>query len=123
MVFAAAVLAVFAVATTTLALGIYIETQFRPQDSAFGLPSQIPTCGRRFFHAPDDTRVWTRAEVEANMDPGRAPLILEPTIGEIPLIDSLLPDAGGPNGTPCTVALWLHIGDDRYVAYALEGGP
>ena len=92
-----------------------IETQFRPEGSAFGLPTRIPTCGRSFIRDAADVRVFTRAEIEAQMTPGYSPTVLEPAIGEIPLLAPFEPH--------CDVLIFLHVGPDAYVGYELQGGP
>ncbi len=97
-----------------------IETQFRPGGSAFGLPTRIPACGRSFT---GPGRVSTLAEIEAGMTTGHAPIVLEPTIGEIPLLAPFEPHTVPTGMTTCDVVIFLRVGPDAYVGYALEGGP
>ena len=122
-ILAAGVLLVALLCVAALAGFVVVETQFRPTGSALGLPARIPLCGRTFSRPADDTRVFTRAEIDAGMAPGYSPVILEPSIGEVPLL-ALLESHPNPSGmATCDVLIFLHTGPDAYVGYALEGGP
>jgi len=46
--------------------------------------------------------------------------ILEPTIGNVPLL-ALLTTCPRSDGVSPT-GIWLHVGGDEYVSYSLEGG-
>jgi len=122
-ILAAVVLLVALLCVAVLAGFIVVETQFRPAGSAFGLPTRIPLCGRAFSRSADDARVFTRAEIDAGMSPGYSPVILEPSIGEVPLLALLEPRPNPSGMATCDVLIFLHTGPDAYVGYALEGGP
>jgi len=107
------------VSLLALAGVVYIETQFRPEGSLFGRPTRIPACGRSYL---GPGRAWTRAAMEASITPGFEPTVLEPTIGDLPLIpwvDQRRIEAG----LVCDTVIYLHVRPDLYVSYALEGGP
>ena len=90
-----------------------IESQFEPQGSLFGLPSLIRTCGRD-YRGPG--MVFTRAEMDAAITAGFEPVVLEPTIGSIPL--------GAPfrrARDPCDAVVFLQTGPDEFVGYSLLG--
>ncbi len=57
------------------------------------------------------------------MTPGYAPVILEPSLGEVPLLALFEPHPIPSGMATCDVAIFLHTGPDAYVGYALEGGP
>ena len=54
--------------------------------------------------------------------PDEEGVILEPTIGKIPLL-GLLTTCPRYKGEFAPTGIWLQIGPDEYVAYTLEGGP
>jgi hypothetical protein len=122
-ILAAGVLLVALLCVAVLAGFILVETQFRPAGSAFGLPTRIPLCGRTFSRSADDGRVFTRAEIDAGMSPGYSPVILEPSIGEVPLLALFEPHPNPSGMATCDVLIFLHAGPDAYIGYALEGGP
>ena len=122
-ILAAGVVLVALLCLVLLAGFIVVETQFRPIGSAFGLPTRIPLCGRAFSRSADTTRVFTTAEIEAGMTPGYAPVTLEPSIGEVPLLALFEPHPNPSGMATCDVLIFLHTGPDAYVGYALEGGP
>ncbi len=96
---------------------------FEPQGSLLGLPTRIPTCGRDYRTDPTSAAVWTRAQIEMQITPGSTPVILEPTLGQIPLS---APFAGGQTSggvETCPTLVYLHIGPDAYRSYAAFGGP
>lgn len=104
---------------------LWIRHEFDPTGSPFGTPRTIPLCGRSFSHSEQDSRIWTLAEVRAFEQAADVaphdPLILEPTIGNLPI---LRPDvAWRPPAATCEMGIWLHVGTDAYVAYTLQGGP
>ncbi|MFI5100435.1 MAG: hypothetical protein ACHQE5_07965 [Actinomycetes bacterium] len=83
-------------------------------------------CNRTFDRSGSGT--WTRAEVDllAKTVAGPAgPVILEPTVGRIPLIRPNLPPMIMPGGfaVVCAMEVWLHVGPDAYAMYTLVGGP
>ena len=122
------VLAAVIVLVTLACLGVlagffFVETQFHPVGGAFGIPTTIPLCGRWFSRAADSTQVLTRAEIEIGSTPGHAPVVLEPSLGQIPLVALVQPHPVPAGMSTCDVVIYLHVGPDAYVGYALEGGP
>jgi hypothetical protein len=119
-VFAAGMVVLVVVSLSALAGVFYIETQFRPEGSLFGRPTRIPACGRSYL---GPGRGWTRAEMEAAITPGYEPVVLEPTIGEVPLIPWVDHRRFGSGLVTCDTVIFLHVRPDFYVGYAIEGGP
>ena len=122
-VLAAVIVLVTLACLGVLAAFLFVETQFHPSESAFGIPTTIPLCGRWFSRAPDSTQVLTRAEIEIGAIPGHAPVVLEPTLGQIPLLALVEPHPIPVGMSTCDVVIYIHVGPDAYVGYALEGGP
>ena len=117
--FAASLVVVFVASLVALAGMFYIEIQFRPEHSLFGRPTRIPACNRSYL---GPGRGETRAEMEADIPPGFEPTVLEPTVGEVPLVpwvDQRRIEAG----LVCDTVIYLHVRSDLYLTYALEGGP
>lgn len=105
---------------------LWIRHEFDPIDPRFGIPRTIPLCDRGFRHSDEDTRVWTLTEVRAfeqvsNGGTPSEPIVLEPTIGDLPILRPTYP--WQPPAATCAMAIWLHVGPDAYVAYTLLGGP
>lgn len=119
-VFAASVVLLLAVCLGAVAGVFYIATQFKSEGSLFGRPTRIPACGRSYL---GPGRTWSRAEIDAAIAPGFEPVVLEPTIGQIPLLQDGHPTQSGSPVGFCATVVFLHVGADRYVGYALEGGP
>ena len=122
------VLAAVIVLVTLACLGVlagflFVEAHFHPVDGAFGIPTTIPLCGPWFSRAADSTQVLTRAEIETGSIPGHAPVVLQPSLGQIPLVALAQPHPVAAGMSTCDVVIYLHVGPDAYVGYALEGGP
>lgn len=100
-----------------------IAHQFEPQGSLFGLPMRIWTCGRSYRTDPSNTSVWTRAQIDAQIAPGLAPVVFEPVIGQIPLFAPLAGRRDYGGFQVCDKVVYLHVGPDAYRAYSLLGGP
>jgi hypothetical protein len=105
---------------------LWIRHEFDPIDPPFGIPRTIPLCSRTFWHSDQDTRLWTLAEARAfeqtaNGGTPVEPIVLEPTIGDLPIFRPTYP--WRPPAATCEMGIWLHVGPDAYVAYTLEGGP
>jgi hypothetical protein len=117
---AGAVVLAFLMAVCILGAGIFIAHSLKPTDGRFGVPQYLvfPFCGRSYMLGADTApQTFTRADASA----GAGAFVVEPTIGSIPLL-SLLTCPRSPSGLTYTV-IWLHVGTDAYVEYALEGGP
>lgn len=119
-VFAASLVLLLVVSLLAVAGAFYIATQFRPEGSLFGRPTRIPACGRSYL---GPGRAWTRAEVEAAITPGFEPVVLEPTIGDVPLIPWVDQRRISSGLVVCDTVIYLHVRPDLYANYALEGGP
>ena len=119
-VFAASLVLLAGVSLCALAGVFYIETQFRPEGSLFGRPARIPACGRSYLGPGRD---WTRAEMEAAITAGFDPVVLEPTIRQVPLVPWVDQRRTGSGLVTCDTVIFLHVGSDLYVGYAIEGGP
>jgi hypothetical protein len=119
-VFAASLVLLLVMSFFALAGLLYIVTQFRPEGSLFGRPTRIPACGRSYL---GPGRTWTRTEMEAAITPGYEPVVLEPTIGEVPLIPLVDQRRFGSGLVTCDTLIFLYVRPDFYVGYAIEGGP
>lgn len=124
---AAGVVLVFLLCVSGLAIGLFIQLELHPIDGRLGLPQRLdfPLCGRSYQLGNGDH--GTKSKIDAGMARGYEPYILEPTVGQIPLVDlltkcPLVPMIGG-HGSVAHTVVWLQVGLDDYVAYELEGGP
>lgn len=124
---AAAVVLVFVLCVSGLAVGLFIQTELRPIDGRFGLPQQLdfPFCGRSYQLGNGSH--MTKSQMDAEMTPGYQAYILEPSVGQIPLVDVFtkcprVPMVGGHGSVAQTVG-FLQVGPDDYAVYVLEGGP
>jgi hypothetical protein len=124
---AASVVLVVVVCLSVISFGLFIQLRLEPIDGRFGTPQRLPfpLWGRSYV--PGNTSHWTKDQIQAAIVPGFKPVILEPTIGQIPLVDIFTKcpvyHFPGVNGNVFATAVWLHIGPDDYIIYSLEGGP
>ncbi|HET9682193.1 MAG TPA: hypothetical protein VFP19_09155 [Candidatus Limnocylindrales bacterium] len=121
---ATGVIVIFVLGIVVLGGYLVIERGFEPQDGFFGLPHRIPTCGRSYVAGDRPVRL-PLAQIEATINPGAEPVILEPTIGMLPLTapfegHSVRLESGE---IVCHTVVYLHVGPDAYAPYGLEGGP
>jgi hypothetical protein len=124
---ATAAVLIFVLCVSVLATGLFVQLELRPIDGRFGQPQALlfPLCGRSYLLGNGDH--WTRTQIDEGMSPGYEPDILEPSFGQIPLLDLFRrcpehPIPGG-HGMATAVEVWLKVGPDDYVGYGLEGGP
>ncbi len=103
------------------AAAITIAHEFEPEGSLFGRPMRIPACGQTYSTRPDVTTVFTRAQIEAVAAAGSSPVVLEPAIGQIPLFAPFAEQQHAGGAQRCDTLIYLHVGDDAYAAYGLEG--
>ncbi len=81
------------------------------------LPDQISVCGRAWTKAPLN-RLFSRAQIRAQV--GVEASVVDPGL--------VAPCPAGPctlvaqNG-PCDTVVFVRVGEDAYVDYALQGGP
>lgn len=111
---------------SSLAIGLFIEFKLRPIDGRLGLPQRLDFLCGRSYHLGNGDHI-TKSQIDSGMTPGYEPYILEPTLGQIPLVDVFtkcptVPMVGGRGSVTYTL-VWLQVGSDDYVTYALEGGP
>jgi hypothetical protein len=118
-----ALVAVLVVSAGIVLTGLYVQHAFHPAGGLLGTPTSIPLCGRDFTHPEGDTRLWSRADIDAAMQPGFSAIVLDPTIGRIPLLGVFAQYARLPQGETCAMVIWLRVGPDAYLDYALSGGP
>jgi hypothetical protein len=112
------VVVLFICSIIVIAVGTFIAHDLRPTGSMFGLPGRLsfPLCGRSYLLSNSSS---VHLDGAASSDPRTT--ILEPTIGNVPLL-ALLTTCPRYDGFSPTV-IWLHVGGDEYVSYSLEGGP
>jgi hypothetical protein len=115
---ATAVVVLFVCSIVVIAVGTFVAHDLRPTGSMFGIPGRLsfPLCGRSYLLSnlpsiPIDSPIPSDARTT----------ILEPTIGDVPLL-ALLTTCPRFDGLSPTV-IWLHVGGDEYAVYSLEGGP
>lgn len=81
------------------------------------LPDRLQVCGRSYRHDALD-RVRTAAEVEDWQ--GFPPTVVQPLQVQ-PCVPGPCTNVAEP--TPCDTVVWVRVGPDAYVDYALQGGP
>jgi hypothetical protein len=110
---AGAVVLAFALAVCVVATGLFIQISLKPTDGRFGVPQYLafPFCGHGYTLV-DST------EMKSDVQPG---FVVEPTVGKIPLL-SLLTCPKEADGSYAG-HVWLHVGQDKYVEYLLNGYP
>ena len=121
----AGIVAAIAVLVTVVGLAmiggfVFLETQLEPVGGAFGIPTRIPLCGRQFEASRDTARRYTLAEIEAAVAPER-PIVLEPTIGELPVLGLFESHPTPPGMAACDTRIFLRVGPDSYLPYVLAG--
>ncbi len=118
---AAAVMLLTFVCLAVIGRFVFLETQMEPTGGAFGIPTRIPLCGRQFETSPDTARRYTMAEIEATITPGYRPIVLEPTIGDLPVLGLFESHPYPPGMAACDTLIFLHVGPDSYLSYGLMG--
>ena len=120
---AAGVVLLFLASICVVGAGIFIENELKPTDGRLGVPQYLffPFCGRSYMLS-DAPPYTTITRIDADIAPGFKPFVLEPTIGQIPLVDLLTGCPMNQDGFYAT-GIWLHVGGDEYASYSLEGGP
>ena len=118
---AVAVVVVTLVCTAVIGGFVFLETQMEPVGGAFGIPTRIPLCGRYFETSPDTARRYTMAEIEATIEPGHRPIVLEPTLGDLPVLGLFESHPNPPGMAACDTLIFLHVGPDSYLSYGLLG--
>lgn len=116
-------LTVFVVSVALLISIVMIAHWFEPQGSLFGRPTRIWTCGRSYRTDPGPQQIWTRSRIDAGIAPGYEPVIFEPVVGQIPLFAPLAGRRDFHGFQVCDTLVFLHVGPDAYLVFALEGGP
>ena len=81
------------------------------------LPERLELCGRSYRHDTLD-RVRSAAEVEDWQ--GFPPTVVQPLQVQ-PCIPGPCTDVA--QDEPCDTVVWVRVGADAYVDYALQGGP
>jgi hypothetical protein len=116
------VVLLFVCSAVLIAVGTFVAHDLRPTGSMFGIPGRLsfPLCGRSYLLS--NSGEWSKADVEKSLMPDETGVILEPTVGQIPLL-GLLTTCPRYKGEFTPTGIWLHIGTDEYLAYSLEGGP
>lgn len=120
-VVAGIVVLVAAVSLSVMGGFVFLETQLEPVGGAFGIPTRIPLCGRQFETTPDTARRYSMAEIEATIEPGCRPIVLEPTIGDLPVLGLFESHPYPPGMAACDTLIFLHVGPDSYLSYGLAG--
>ncbi len=114
---ATAVVAILVIGGVIVAAGVILPGRDPNAIHAVGsLPDRISVCGRTWTldtslrqRSYDDARTWTGVEpVVVASGPG-APCPSGP--------------CGSGGGSPCDTVVFVRVGDDAYVDYALSGGP
>ncbi len=100
---------------------VFLETQMEPAGGSFGIRTHIPLCGRQFETSPDTARRYTMVEIEATIAPGYRPIVLEPTIGDLPVLGLFESHPFPPGMAACDTLIFLHVGPDSYLSYGLMG--
>ncbi len=116
----AAVIAVVLVGGVSLGGFAVMEHDAQPEGGLFGLPTRVNVCGGLLERDPGQPVVLTMAQVRASLAEVDATLgrseplvVVEPTIGQMPLL------APFGIGVPCGgLVAYLHTGPDAYVEYA-----
>jgi hypothetical protein len=105
------------VCVSVVGLGFFIQHELQPSDGRFGLPQYLafPFCGADYHLSLGGKAPKPSA--------GDGSFVLEPTIGQVPLVEVLTRcPRWGAAGFRYTV-IYLHDGPDSYAVYELEGGP
>jgi hypothetical protein len=114
---AGAVVLLLVLSICVVGTGLFIENKLQPSDGRFGLPRMLtfPLCGASYHLSVGGQAPKPSA--------GDGSFIVEPTIGQIPLVELFTRcPRWGAAGFRYTV-IYLHDGPDSYSVYELEGGP
>lgn len=127
MVLRRVLLAVVVVPVAGLALlSIHSRLAFGVWDPG-SRPTRISYCGRTYDVAANST-VWTRERATGGTDPGAQAAWSQVgrTDAFVPYYAMVVPDSVRQRvspGLPCSMAVYLRLGDDAYLPYGLSGGP
>ena len=118
-------LALVGLLVVILGVAIWINNDFGTFN-IWEVPPRVALCDRTFDRSGSWT--WPRHDVDLltqTVVGGATPVILEPTVGRIPLIRPNLPPRVMPGGgaVVCAMVVWLQVGTDAYAMYTLSGGP
>ena len=119
-VFAGIIVAAFVVSVLILVALVLVAQWFEP-DGFLGRPGRIQACGREYQLGAG--RVWTRDDIDAAVAQGAGAEVFEPVLGQLPLLAPLTGKIRFNGFEVCDTLVWLHVGPNAYLAYALEGGP
>lgn len=118
--FLAGVLAIVVAGVAVLGSLVWVRASFGVWGMS-AVPERIPLCDQSYTKRDD--RLLTYAEA-VGPGPEPSPIVLEPTIGELPISFAAQPryePGAGYNG--CGSMVLLRIADDAYVRYVKGGGP